>query len=158
MVSNGTLLGVSEFLKLCIPSGQSLARIETVSVLLGIRLQVIVRECLAAFASLLLADVIQVGVAKEAHSTEKESQVALTVVIERVGLVPVWELASVLVRQRCFVSHFHVTVDSKQMELGHSLTITYSFWLTGMWLYALLAPLPECGYIKVKPPFLLAWL
>ena len=71
MVSNGSLLGVSELLKLCIPSSQSLACMETVSVLLGIRLQVIARECLAAFASLLLADVIQIGVAKEAHSTEK---------------------------------------------------------------------------------------
>ena len=114
MVSDGTLLGVGEFLILCIPRGQSLSCIEAVTVLLGVRLQVVAREDLATSASLLLANVIQVRVAKEAHSTEKEGQVALTVVVEGVGLVPVGELARVLVSQRRLVAHFHVAVDAKR--------------------------------------------
>ena len=63
---------------------------------LAVCLQVIARESLATATALLLAYVIQIGVAEEAHSTEEESQVAFPVVVERVGFVPVGERARVL--------------------------------------------------------------
>ena len=39
-------------------------------------------------------------------------------VVEGVGLVPVGELARVLVSQRRLVTHFHVTVDAKRNRVA----------------------------------------
>ena len=71
VVYDSTLFSMSELFQLSIALGQSLSRIETVPVHLCVRFQVIAREDLAAFATFLLANVIEIGVAKEAQSTEE---------------------------------------------------------------------------------------
>merc|ERR1719266_363987 len=71
VVYDSTLFNMSELFQLSIALGQSLSRIEAVPVHLCVRFQVIAREDLAAFATFLLANVIEIGVAKEAQSTEE---------------------------------------------------------------------------------------
>ena len=71
MMYDSTLFSVRELFKLSIACGKSLSRIETVSVHLCVRFQVVAREGLSAFATFLLANVTKIGVAKEAQSTEE---------------------------------------------------------------------------------------
>ena len=59
--------------------------------LLGQSWEMVIAESLAALATLLLFDVIRVGVSKQAETTEEEGEVTLTAVVESVGLVPVGE-------------------------------------------------------------------
>ena len=68
---NSTIFSMRELFQLGIARGKSLSRVEAVSVHLCVRFQVITREGLAALATFLLANVIEIGVAKEAQSTEE---------------------------------------------------------------------------------------
>ena len=55
---------------------------------------------LACFPSLLLFDVIEVGVAEETETGEDQSEVSLTLIVEHVWLVPVGEHTLVHMSQR----------------------------------------------------------
>ena len=61
-------------------------------------------EGFAAGAALLLLDIVQVGVAEKAHSTEEEGKVTLACVVEGVGLVPVWEFTNIVMGKRSLVT------------------------------------------------------
>ena len=90
------LLGVSELFELSITGSQSLSCQVALSVLLGERGQMIVAVNFTAATTLLLSDIASVGPSGDAQTTEEKSQVAFTVVVESVRLVPVGEGACVL--------------------------------------------------------------
>ena len=99
VVDGSALLSVGEGLELWVVCSQALPREEGVTVFLCVGLEVAL-ENFPAPATLLLADVSSVRVPKEEHSHEAEGKIALSTVVESVGLVPVRELTRVLLCQR----------------------------------------------------------
>ena len=114
---NSTLLLVSELLVFGVASGESLSSEHALTDFLADGGQIAVEGSPGA-AALLLADVIRVGPAGDHHAAEEQGQVPIAVVVERVGLVPVGELASVLVGERRLVANFHVARDPTKAREG----------------------------------------
>ena len=82
---------MKELFEFSITSCDSLSCKHRLTMLLGQSWEMVITESLAALATLLLFDVIRVGVSKQAETTEEEGKVTLTAVVESVGLVPVGE-------------------------------------------------------------------
>ena len=82
---------MKELFEFSITSCDSLSCKHRLTMLLGQSWEMVIAESLAALATLLLFDVIRVGVSKQAETTEEEGKVTLTAVVESVGLVPVGE-------------------------------------------------------------------
>ena len=68
-------------------------------------------EHFTGFPALLLLDVVHVRVAEEELSEEEKKEVSLRCVVVSVGLVPLGELASLLVGQRSCIASLEISAD-----------------------------------------------
>ena len=67
---------------------------------------------LAALATLLFANITNVRVTEQKHTTEEQTEITFSAVVKGVGLVPVGESSSVLMGNGSFISNLHVSVCS----------------------------------------------
>ena len=104
MVHGCTLLLVTVRFHLFVSSLDTVKRVHALTVLLGISGEVALKNASAA-TSFLLADVSIVGVTEQENAAHEQSKVTLALIVERVRLVPVWELSHILVGKRCLFTN-----------------------------------------------------
>ena len=111
MVHCSSLFLVSELLVAGITCGDSVTGEVACTSFLSQSWQ-IAFENFPTVASLLLSNVSRVRVASNEHSCEEQDHIAISTIVESVGLVPVWELSGVLVSQRGNISHLLITLST----------------------------------------------
>ena len=100
----------------------------------------------ASLSSFSLLDICEITVSEEGETSQEEKQVPISIVVIHVWLVPVWELASILMGNWGLITRLEISRDPRQIKIIQYWSLvtysisTYSTSSLGALLNALLVP------------------
>jgi len=115
VVNGSSFLLVCESLEVFVASSESVDSPSSRVEVLVVSFETTVED-LASFTPFLLFDIIHVGVTEEEGADKEKCEVAISLIVSRVGLVPVGESAGVLVGKTGSIAHLEVARSSKSTQ------------------------------------------